>query len=206
MVNTYNYFKTSTVRNSRLQHLANDDLKLLGYANTRFLAFRKWIDRIIDNFDVLQTFFENERDALITLVRFFDHQLAKLMLIFVRDQCRYFESAIGAMEGSHISGYEACQAIFTLCKSIQERINVGFKSLFLERELPLISESFPFTDTVLIKVGKRSQHQEVHVDEQYIEEMIQRFQSNFFQTNQIFVHMSKECTVHSHFRYIVDVS
>lgn len=189
VVNIYNYFKTSTVRNSRLKHLASDDMmKLLGYANTRFLAFRKCIDRIIENFDALEAFFQSEKNAPIALVRFFEHQLARLLLIFVRDQCRFFESAIGAMEGSHVSGYEASQIIFALSESIRERMNEGYNSVFFERELSRITELLPFTDTVLTKVGNRTQHTEIHVDEEYIEEMVQRFQSNF-PNQQIFVHL-----------------
>lgn len=83
------------------------------------------------------------------------------------------------MEGSHVSGYEAAQAVFSLCSSIRERMNEKFTSLEFQQEMTNILEVLPFTDTVLKKVGKRSVHEEVTVDVDYIEEMVQRFQSSF---------------------------
>lgn len=61
VINIYNYFKLNTVRNTRLQKFysieADDEIKLLGYASTRFLGLEKCIDRVVENFDLLQGFF-----------------------------------------------------------------------------------------------------------------------------------------------------
>lgn len=182
VVNIYNHFKTSTTRNTRLQQLVDPDdveLKLLGYANTRFIGFRGCIDRIIKNFDILKTFFENETDAPNSVNRFFDHQLAKLILIFVRDQCEYFESVVRSTEGTHVCGYEAAQTIFSFCASIRQRMDEKFTSIDFQEELKKNSKDFPFTDTVLNKVGKRNVAEEIHIDSQYIDDMIHRFQSKF---------------------------
>lgn len=148
VVNIYNFFKTSVTRNARLQRLidADEQLKLLGYANIRFIAFHGCTDRIIKHFDALKTFFDAEKDTPIALGRFFDHQLAKVLLIFVRDQCAYFESVIRSLEGSDVSGYEAAQTIFPFCASIHERIDEKFTSLEFQREMTNIMESLPFTD------------------------------------------------------------
>lgn len=131
VVNIYNYFKTSTTRNTRLQEIINadDELKLLGYANTRFIGFYRCIDRILNNFDALKEFFDTEKDTPVALRRFFDHLLSKLLLIFVRDQCSYFESVIRSLEGTHVSGYEAAQTVFSFCSSIHERMDEKFTSL-----------------------------------------------------------------------------
>lgn len=181
VVNIYNYFKSSTTRNTRLQRLieADDELKLLGYANTRFIAFHGCIDRIIKNFDVIKEFFDTGEDTPAALSRFFGHQLSKLLLIFVRDQCAYFESAIRSIEGTHVSGYEAAQTINSFCASIHERMEEKFTSLEFQNELTNIFEELPFTDTVLKKVGKRNVHEEIEVDLTFIDEMVERFQSKF---------------------------
>lgn len=112
-------------------------------------------------------------------MRFFDHQLAKLLLIFVRDQCKYFETAIRRMEGSHVSAYEAAQSVFSLCSSIRERMEEKFTSFEFQHEMVNVAEGLPFTDTVLKKNGKRVIHEQVTVNEEYIDEIIQRFQSSF---------------------------
>lgn len=183
VVNIYNYFKSHTNRNTRLKNMLDTDesVKLLGYANTRFIGFYRCIDRILKNFDLLKAFFEAENDTPIGLSRFFNHPLAKLLLIFVRDQCQYFESAIRSIEGTHVSGYEAAQTIFSLTTSIRERIEEKFTSFEFQQELTTIFDAgdMPFTDTILTKVGKRTEHKEVYVDEEYINDMVHRFEGNF---------------------------
>ncbi|XP_055307724.1 uncharacterized protein LOC129571876 [Sitodiplosis mosellana] len=179
VVNIYNYFKTSCTRNARLQHLINADeyMKLLGYANTRFIGFHGCIDRIIKNFDALKTFFDTEKETPVALGRFFDHHLSKLLLVFVRDQCEYFEAVIRSLEGSHVSGYEAARTIFSFCTSIRERMDENFTSLQFQQELTTIIDSLPFTDTILKKANKRSIHEEVFVDVEYIDEIVRKFQN-----------------------------
>lgn len=181
VVNIYNHFKSSTTRHMRLQRLinGNDDVQLLGYSNTRFIGFGGCTDRIIENFVALQTYFETETDVPVALSRFFDHPLAKLLLIFVRDQCKYFESLIRSLEGTHVSGYEAAQKIFNFCASIRQRMEEKFTSIHFQRELDNLEERhLPFTDTILKKVGKRNVAEQIRIDTEYIEEMVQRFQSN----------------------------
>lgn len=163
--------------------IAAKEVKLLGYANTRFIGFYGCINRIVQHFDDLKTFFNNEIDTPDSLKHFFDKPLAKLLLIFVRDQCEYFESLIKSLEGEHVSGYEAAQKIFSLCSSIRQLMEVKFTSLEFQEELDNISEELPFNDTVLEKVGKRNVSKEICVDTQYIDDMVQRFQGKIFQVH-----------------------
>lgn len=183
VINIYNYFKSSSTRSARLRELidADDYIKLLGYANTRFIGFRNCIHRIIMYFDDLRTFFDAEKSIPESLSRFFDHPLAKLLLIFVRDQCQYFEAVIRSVEGSHVSAYEGAQKIFSLIASIRERIDEQFTTIEFQQELTNIAEELPFTDTILRKVGKRSVPEEICIDHQYINGMVQNFQSKFLQ-------------------------
>lgn len=152
---------------------------MLGYASTRFIGFKGCIERIIENFDGLKTFFDTEKKAPVDLCRFFDHPLSKLLLIFVRDQCEYFELAVRSLEGSHVSAYEAAKTVFALSSSIREKISERFTSLEFNREQSLISERLPFNDTVLVKDGTKTKNIEVYVDEQYVDDMVHRFQGKF---------------------------
>lgn len=175
VVNIYNYFKLYTVRNTRLQRLysvdADDEIKLLGYASTRFLGLKKCTDRIFEHFDVLKIFFLAETDAPIALLNFFEHPLSKLLLVFIRDECSHFEHHIRCMESAHVSGYEAAKSVSSLIESIRLRKEEHFTSFDFQREMDNLEENLPFT----VSVGKQSRRIDVLVDEQYIKEMIERF-------------------------------
>lgn len=187
VVKIYGYFSKEAVRNSRLQQLnsseAENDIKLLGYSNTRFLGLQNCIDRIIKHFDVLKEFFSNEKNPPLQLLWFFDHQLARLLLIFVRDECRHFELTIRAIEGTHISGYEATKAIFALRDQTQIRMEEGFFSLDYQRERDNVENLLPFKDTVLVKNGHRSEYTELDVNDEFLKDMTDKFYS----TNNIFL-------------------
>lgn len=181
VVNIYSHFKRNTVRNTRLQRMssedASDEIKLLGYSNTRFLGLQKCTSRIVDNFDVLKQFFTTEADVPIGLVHFFEHPLAKLLLIFVHDECVQFEKTIRCIESSHITGYETAKAIYSLVDQIRNRKNEGFMSYNVQEELTKLvdAKQLPFVGSILVKTGGKSHRVEVTVDEQYVKDMTQRF-------------------------------
>lgn len=182
VVKIYGYFSKETVRNTRLQHLnsieAEDEIKLLGYANTRFLGLCQCTDRIIKNFNVLKEFFSTEKGAPLQIIRLFDHQLARLLLIFIRDECRHFETTIRMIEGTNVSGYEASKAIYALRDQIQIRKEEGFFSLDYQREQANIVELLPFTDTVLTKKGKNAEYTQIEVNDEYLTKMVHNFYGN----------------------------
>lgn len=184
VVKIYGYFKHITVRNTRLQQFSSndddDEIKLLGYSNTRFIGFKKCIDRIIQNFSLLKEFFENESDPPVTVLKFFDHQLSKLFLIFIRDQCELFESTIKAMEGIQVLGYEVAKAVKWLLDQIESRKGEEYVSLDFEREMNVVQLQLPFDDTILVKVGKEVKKVNVCVNEGYLKERFDRFYGNYF--------------------------
>lgn len=180
-VKIYGYFKHITVRNSRLQQLfsGDDEVKLLGYSNTRFIGFKNCIDRIIENFSLLKTFFEGEKDAPIKVLQFFDHQLSKLLLIFVRDQCCLFESAIKSIEGKDVTGFEAAKSVMWLLNQIESRQEEKYASFDFQREMDKVTPQLPFTETILVKKDKGTQNQQIEVNELYLEEIFSRFYGNY---------------------------
>lgn len=76
VVKIYTYFKNISVRNTRLQQMFSDnvadEVRLLGFSNTRFVGFKNCIQRIIDHFDLLKAFFLNDEidDAPLSLIQF----------------------------------------------------------------------------------------------------------------------------------------
>lgn len=185
VVKIYGYFKNITVRNTRLRQMCSetaDDVKLLGYSNTRFLGLKNCITRILEHFDLLQEFFTNgeEADAPVALIRFFEHQLAKLLLIFVRDQCQLFERTIIKMEGTSVTGCEAAKHMKELVQEIKSRKEENFTSLEFQREMDKVENNLPFQDTILTKKDNRTVYTEVFVDSLYLQEIFRRFYGKKF--------------------------
>lgn len=90
VVKIYSYFYIYTVRIEALKELCSgmDDVhykNLLGYAKTRFLAMAPAIDRILNLFDALKSFFLRLKGEN-TIKTFFENPSSKLWLIFIKEQ------------------------------------------------------------------------------------------------------------------------
>lgn len=90
VVKIYSHFYIYTVRVESLktfcESVGEEHTKLLGYSKTRFLALKGAIESIIANFNGLKAFFESNQKSPRILLNFFADPLAKLWLLFVRDQ------------------------------------------------------------------------------------------------------------------------
>lgn len=207
-VKIYGYFKHITVRNTRLQDLFSgddadvDEVKLLGYSNTRFIGLKNCINRIIIYFDLLKEFFENEKDAPPNVIKFFDHQLSKLLLIFVRDQCGLFESTITSIEGREIIGYEAATSVNWLIRQIESRRDEKYASFEFQREMDKVQLQLPFVDTILVKKGKTTQNEQVTVNDEYLEEMFFRFYGNYIKSEIFFLYIDTNFKFFRYFGFI----
>lgn len=115
----------------------------------------------------------------MTVLKFFDHQLSKLFLIFIRDQCELFESTIKAMEGIQVLGYEVAKAVKWLLDQIESRKEEEYASLDFEREMNVVQLQLPFDDTILVKVGREVKKVDVCVNEEYLKERFDLFYGNY---------------------------
>lgn len=115
----------------------------------------------------------------MSVLKFFDHQLAKLLLIFVRDQCELFENTIKSVEGDRISAYEAAKSIQQLLNQIETRRDEQFSSLEFQREFDRVELMIPFEDVIAVKRGRSVINETVYVDDFYVKDMFNRFHGNF---------------------------
>lgn len=180
VVKIYGYFKNITVRNTRLRQLYSgdeDQIKLLGYSNTRFIGMKNCISRILKFFELLKIFFtEEEKDPPIDLVRFFEHKLAKSLLIFVHDQCQLFEKYMKKMEGSDLTGYEAGKNMKQLVQEIDSRKIEKFELVELAQEIANLIDILPFEDVIMTKKAKQQvAYTNVMVDMPYLRNSFNRF-------------------------------
>lgn len=139
------------------------------------------IGRILKNYELLKTFFtEEEEEPPIDLVRFFEHKLSKMLLIFVHDQCQLFEKHIKLIEGNDVSGYEACKNMKHLVEEIESRKEENFESVEFAHEMVNLIDVLPFQDTIMTKKRDGVQYTDVMVDLPYLKEMFHRFYGNLF--------------------------
>lgn len=87
----FSHFKIHTVRIEALKSLCElfEDVefaRILGYANTRFLALAPAVDRILQLFEPLKIYFSGLNKCPKTLKLFFESPLARLLLLFIKDQ------------------------------------------------------------------------------------------------------------------------
>lgn len=127
--------------------------KLLGYGATRFLAFKGCIDRILSQFEALKTYFTDpeEKASPPKLQVFFGCSIAKLLLIFIRDQCQIFEDSIKKLEGDVVTAFDALEIMNQLKLVVESRLKDNFQSSAFRNELETVQELLPYTFTILKK-------------------------------------------------------
>lgn len=185
VVKIYKYFYRNTVRVTRLKEICDSSnieyLRLLEYGKTRFLAMKKCIERIIAMFDVLKSFFLNPQEKNVSekLIQFFNAPIAKLLLIFVHDECELFEGTITQLEGDHVAGFEAFGTVNKLKNIIQAQADDHYRSYEFREENRTIKENLPFRMTLKDKKGTAV---ETCIDQHYIDQLIKKFRgrSMFF--------------------------
>lgn len=182
VVKIYKYFYRNTVRVTRLKEICDSSgteyMQLLGYGNTRFLAFKNCIGRIIKLFDVLKTFFLNPQEKKVPekLVQFFNSPIAKLLLIFVHNQSELFEGTITQLEGDHVAAFEAFRKVNQLKNSIQLQADDHYRSYEFREENRKIKDSLPFQMTLKDKKGVAAV---TNIDQSYIDQLIEKFHGEF---------------------------
>lgn len=95
VVKIYSHFKTHTVRVEALKTLCDafEDIEysqLLGYSNTRFLALGPAIRSIAKLFEPLKQYFMSLKKCPPIIKEFFESPLAKLWLLFVQNQVKFY--------------------------------------------------------------------------------------------------------------------
>lgn len=91
-VKIYSHFYRNTVRAAALETFCKEAdeeyLKLLGYANTRFLAIAPAVKRILEMFDPLKQYFVAFRKGERMLKEFFNDPSSQFWLQFVLEQVK----------------------------------------------------------------------------------------------------------------------
>lgn len=90
VVKIYSYFYIHTIRVEALKAICESSeieyKQLLGYAKTRYLALGPAIASIINLWEPLKTFFLAQKKCPVILEQFFNSDLSKLWLLFIKEQ------------------------------------------------------------------------------------------------------------------------
>lgn len=88
----YSHFYLTTVRVTALKQFCDEVnveyQKVLGYSKTRFLDLLKAVTSVLRIFDALKKYFLEDRSSPKALKTFFQDPMAKIWLLFLRDQVR----------------------------------------------------------------------------------------------------------------------
>lgn len=103
----YQYFKNYTVRVEKLKEFCDfldiEYRRTLGYSSTRWLALLPAIERMLQLFEPLKSYFLSCDKPPVTLKNFFNDPTSELWLLFVQSQAHLFQNAVKRLEGEHVS-------------------------------------------------------------------------------------------------------
>ncbi|CAH0563113.1 unnamed protein product [Brassicogethes aeneus] len=138
-IKIYSYFYIYTVRVENLKEFCDSaDMeykKLLGYSKTRWLAMMPAIERILQLFSPLKSYFLTEEKCPRILSNFFEDDTSELWLQFLHNEAAVFHSAVNSIEGDNISITEVSDRIANLKLKYNERLQAGYIPLTIRNEV-----------------------------------------------------------------------
>lgn len=129
----YGYFYIYTVRVESLKAFceeANVEYhKLLGYCETRWLALMPAIERVLQLWEPLKSYFLSIDKCPIIIEKFFTNESAELWLKFMHNQAAVFHNAIQMIESNNITIMEVTEILSNLKKKVKGKNGVGIFAL-----------------------------------------------------------------------------
>ena len=124
-VKIYKYFHIYTVRVTELKSFCDfvdiEYNKLLQHGNTRFLSLLPALERILEIFQGLKSYFCSQEQCPTVIKKFFENECGEMYLQFVCGQLRLFNQAILRMEKTNITATEVACELQNLKQSLSDR-------------------------------------------------------------------------------------
>ncbi|KAK4884488.1 hypothetical protein RN001_000759 [Aquatica leii] len=112
----YNHFSIFTVRTENLKNFCEfigcQYEGLLYHSKTRFLSLMPCIEKILEIYEALKSFFLSEEHAPIQIVNFFNDKTSEMWLLFLQAQLQIFNEVITNIEIEEITGVEVSSRFF----------------------------------------------------------------------------------------------
>lgn len=143
----YLYFERFTVRVASLksfcEEVSVEYKKLLGYSKTRWLALMPAVERVLQLFEPLKSYFLSLEKCPVILKTFFSNEYAEVTLYFIHNQAALFQSVIKHIEKQNITSTEVALQIEQLKEQLQSRLDCSFLPLVVTSNLNKLEESNP---------------------------------------------------------------
>lgn len=121
----YNYFSIYTVRVGTLQEFCDfvgvEYRKLLGYSKTRWLALLPAVERILQMFEPLKSFFLSLKQCPTVIKDFFENPLSEAWLCFVHCQAAMFNKVTTSIQYQHGTAMEVCREVSKIKSDLKDR-------------------------------------------------------------------------------------
>lgn len=140
----YSYFYIYTVRVNELKEFCEfvdiEYKKLLGYSATRWLALRPAVERVLQIYPALKSYFASNSKSPTIIKNYFDNPETELWLYFLHNVSSMFHIAVLKIEGQDISIIETSNIYNDLKTKLEERkVNV-FLPLQVRQNLKKLEE------------------------------------------------------------------
>ena len=143
----YLYFKNYTVRTESLKSFCEEaDVeykKLLGYSTTRWLALADGVERVIQIYDPLKSYFMSQSNVPKIIQNFFENVCSPVYLKFVHNQAVMFKNVVLKLEKNCMSAVEAKFILKDLEDQLTERLERMYIPLIIRNEITVLEQSEP---------------------------------------------------------------
>lgn len=141
----YSYFYIYTVRVENLKDFCEEAemqyKRMLGYSKTRWLALSPAVERILQMYLPLKSYFLSQDKCPAVLRNFFSNECSELWLKFVHVQASVFNDSVKMMEGDKTSFTEVSQLFVDLQNKYTNRLENDYIPLTIRNELTKLVEN-----------------------------------------------------------------
>lgn len=121
----YNYFSIHTVRVTQLEEFCAfvdvEYRKLLGYSKTRWLALLPAVERILQMYEGLKSYFMSIKQCPTVIKQFFENPMSEAWLFFIQCQAALFNKIITSIQYQHGTAMEVRRELKTIKSDLQDR-------------------------------------------------------------------------------------
>ncbi|CAH1163556.1 unnamed protein product [Phaedon cochleariae] len=126
----YNHFSIYTIRTESLKHFCEfveiDYKKLLYHSKTRWLSLFPCLNRILEIYPALESYFLSENNPPVTIKSFFEDKLNESYLWFLHSLMYIFNEKIKAIEREGNSILEILECLEDIKACLRERMQESF--------------------------------------------------------------------------------
>lgn len=100
--------------------------KVLSHSKTRWLSLYPCIERVLQLFSALKSYFLSEKDCPLVLHNFFKDEKSEFWMLYVHATAQIFHNTIKKIEASDITGLEVNVLYHELLNSMRNRLENSF--------------------------------------------------------------------------------